>query len=168
MQTRAVQICFTLLCLVVSAAMQELLPSFGETKPPLLAIYAIYVAFQPSRRWILVAVAAGAFEDALNGTPSLCCTCFALLAATAAHFARMFEYGMHKAGIGAMAAVVAAPVREIWMSTWGVLSAGSPILIRFCASALPAAIAGALVFACLPALETAVGFSGPPPERRPR
>ena len=70
-KTRAVQICFTLICLVAAAAMQELLPAFGGAKTPMLAVFAVYTAFRPSRNWILVAVAAGALEDALNGNTSL-------------------------------------------------------------------------------------------------
>ena len=63
MQTRAVQILFTLICLVLAAAVQELVPSFGGTKTPALLLFALYTAFQPTRRWILVALTAGAFED---------------------------------------------------------------------------------------------------------
>ena len=166
MQTRAVQICFTLLCLVAAAAMQELLPAFGGTKAPMLVVFAVYTAFRPSRSWIAVAVAAGALEDALNGNPSLCGTCFALLAATGAHFARAFEYDMPQAAVGAIAAAIAAPVHEIWLSTWGALPPECPLFVRFCASALPAAVAGALAFALLPAAEAFAGFDGPQSGRR--
>lgn len=167
-QTRAVQICFTLLCLVAAASMQELLPSFGGAKAPMLVVYAMYAASRPAHGWVPVAAACGAFEDALNGIPSLCCTCFALLAATAAYFARPLTRGMPPAGAGAVAAMVAAPVHELWLSSWGVLPPGCPLLVRFCASALPAAAAGALAFAFLPAAEAFAGFGGPPPERRAR
>ena len=167
-KTKAVQICFTLICLVAAAAMQELLPTFGGAKTPMLAVFAVYTAFRPSRNWILVAVAAGALEDALNGNTSLCGVCFALLAATGAHFARSFEYGMPQAAVGAVAAMIAAPVHEIWLSAWGALPPGCPMIVRFCASALPSAIAGALTFAFLPAAEAFAGFDGPQSGRRLR
>ena len=168
MQTRVVQILFTLICLVLAAAVQELVPSFGGTKTPVLALFALYTAFQPSRRWVLVSLAAGAFEDALNGNPTPCCTFFTLLAATAAHFLRPVAHGLPAAGVGACAAMVAAPIHELWLSAWGVLPPGCPVLVRFFASALPAAAAGALIFAALPAAERRAGFTMPAPERRLR
>ena len=167
-QTRAVQILFTLICLVLAAAVQELVPSFGGTKTPALLLFALYTAFQPTRRWILVALTAGAFEDALNGSPTPCCTFFALLAATGAHYLRPFAADLSPAGVGTCAAMATAPIHELWLSAWGVLPPGCPALVRFFASALPAAAAGALVFAALPTAERLSGFSGPASERRPR
>ena len=168
MQTRAVQILFTLICLVSAAAAQDLVPSFGGTKTPMLALFALYTAFQPSRRWVLVSLAAGAFEDALNGSPTPSCAFFTLLAATGAHFLRSFASDLPSAGVGAGAAMVAAPVHELWLSTWGALPPGCPVFVRFFASALPAAAAGALLFAALPHAERHAGFAGPEPERRLR
>ena len=168
MQTRAVQITFTLICLVIAAAAQELVPTFGGTKTPFLALFAVYTALRPSRSWMPVALAAGAFEDALSGTPTPCCTFFALLAATGAHFLRPVAYDLPPAGVGACAAMCAAPVRELWISIWGILPPGCPVLVRFFASALPAAAAGALVFAALPAAERMIGFAIPAAGRRTR
>ena len=168
MQTRAVQILFTLICLVFAAAAQDLVPSFGGTKTPALLLFALYTAFQPTRRWILVALTAGAFEDALNGSPTPCCAFFTLLAATGAHFLRPVARTLPSAGVGACVAMVAAPIHELWLSAWGVLPPGCSALVRFFASALPAAAAGALVFAVLPAAERRAGFTVPAPERRPR
>ena len=166
MQTRAVQITFTLICLVLAAAAQELVPSFGGTKVPFLAFFAVYTAFRPSRSWLSVAILAGAFEDALNGSPAPCCTFFSLLAATGAHFLRPIARDLPPAGVGAGVAMVMAPMRELWLSTWGVLPPGCPVLVRFFASALPAAAVGALMFAVLPAAERVVGFSIPETGRR--
>ena len=146
MHTRAVQILFTLICLVLAAAAQELVPSFGGTKAPVLLLFALYTAFRPARRWMFVALAAGALEDALNASPVPCCTFFALLAATGAHFLRPFA----------------------WISTWGMLPPGCSVIVRFFASALPAAAAGALIFAVLPSAEHRAGFEGHVQERRPR
>ena len=168
MQTRAVQIIFTLTCLVFAAAAQELVPSFGGTKTPVLLLFALYTAVRPSRRWMLVALAAGAFEDALNGSPTPCCTFFALLAATGAHFLRPFTYDLPPAGVGVCAAMTAAPIHELWLSAWGALPPGCPVLVRFFASALPAAAGGALLFVLLPGAERLAGFDGPAPERRAR
>lgn len=168
MQTRAVQIIFTLICLVAAAAMQELVPSFFGTKTPLLAVFALYTAFQPSRKWVLVSLAAGALEDALNGSPTPCCTFFTLFTAMGAHFLRPFVHNLAPAGVGACAAAVVAPIHELWLLTWDVLPPNCPILVRFFASALPAAAAGALAFVVLPVAERLSGFTFPAPERSPR
>ena len=168
MQTRTVQTLFTLICLLVAAAAQELVPAFGGTKAPVLVLYALYAATRPARRWMVVALAAGAFEDALNGSPAPCCAFFSLLAATGAHFLRPFVSDLPPAGAGAGIAMVAAPVHELWLSIWGVLPPGCPTLVRFFASALPAAAAGALLFAALPAAERLAGLTVRLDERRPR
>ena len=76
--------------------------------------------------------------------------------------------GVSPAGVGACAAMVAAPIHELWLSTWGVLPPGCSLLVRFFASALPAAAAGALLFSALPVAERLAGFTVPAPERRPR
>ena len=157
-----------LICLVAAAAAQELVPTFGGTKTPMMVLFAVYTAFRPSRSWIPVAVAAGAFEDALNGNPTPCCTFFTLLATTGAHFLRPIVYDLPPSSVGVCAAMVVAPIRELWLSIWGALPPGCPVLVRFFASALPAAVAGALVFAALPAAERLVGFTMPVTRRRQR
>ena len=168
MQASVVQILFTLICLVIAAAAQELVPTFGGTKTPFLALVAVYTALRPSRSWMPVALAAGAFEDALSGTPTPCCTFFTLLVATGAHFIRPIVHDLPPAGVGACAAMVTAPMRELWLSIWGALPPGCPLLVRFFASALPAVAAGALVFAALPAAEHVIGFTLPAAGRRQR
>ena len=168
MQTRAVQITVTLTCLVLAAAAQELVPTFGGTKTPFLALFAVYTALRPSRSWMPAALAAGAFEDALNGSPTPCCAFFTLLAATGAHFLRPVARTLPSAGVGACVAMVAAPIHELWLSAWGVLPPGCSALVRFFASALPAAAAGALLFAALPAAERLAGLTVRLDERRPR
>ena len=167
MQTKTVQIIFTFICLVVAAAAQELVPSFFGTKAPLLVVFALYTAFQPGRNWMVASLAAGAFEDALNVSPTPCCTFFTLFAAMGAHFLRPFAQKLAPAAVGASLAAVAAPIHELWLMTWDILPPNCPLLVRFFASILPAAAAGALVFAVLPAAERVAGLSLPEPERRP-
>ena len=167
MQTKSVQIIFTLICLVVAAAAQELVPSFCGTKAPLLVVFALYTASQQERRWLFVSLAAGAIEDALNGSPTPCCTFFSLFAATGAHFLRPFVQKLASVGVGACLAAVAAPIHELWLMTWDILPPNCPLLVRFFASILPAAALGALVFAVLPAAERVAGLSLPETERGP-
>ena len=64
------------------------------------------------------------------------------------------------------AVMAAAPLHEIWLSVWGVAGDDPAPLVRFFASALPAAPTGALVFALLPVVERLVGFDGPEAEGR--
>lgn len=167
MQTKTVQIIFTFICLVVAAAAQELVPSFCGTKTPLLAVFALYTAFQPGRNWLVTSLAAGAFEDALNGSPTPCCTFFTLFAATGAHFLRPFAQKLAPAAVGSCLAATAAPIHELWLMTWGLLPPDCPLLVRFFASILPAAAAGALFFAALPVAERMAGLSLSEPERKP-
>ena len=62
-----------------------------------------------------------------------------LLAATGAHFLRPVARPLPPAGVGACVAMVAAPIHELWLSAWGALPPGCSVLVRFFASALPAA-----------------------------
>lgn len=178
-KTRAVQICFSLICLVLGAAVQEMLLSFGGAKAPVLALVALYAAFREddvsprpgaprvhSQGWIAIALMAGALEDALNCVPSGCCTLFTLLASTAARFARPFVHGLPPAATGLAAAMVSAPLHELWLAGWGALGPETPLLVRFFASALPAAAAGALLFTILPSLEHHIGYVTPGTEGR--
>lgn len=167
MQTKTVQIIFTLICLVVAAAAQELVPSFCGTKAPLLVVFALYTASQQGRGWLFVSLAAGAIEDALNVSPTPCCTFFTLFAAMSAHFLRPFVQKLAPAAVGACLAAAAAPIHELWLMTWDILPPNCPLLARFFASILPAAAVGALVFAVLPGAERMAGLSLPASERRP-
>ena len=167
MQTKTVQIIFTLICLVVAAAAQELVPSFCGTKAPLLVIFGLYTASQQGRGWLFASLTAGAIEDALNVSPTPCCTFFTLFAAMGAHFLRPFVQKLAPAAVGASLAAVAAPIHELWLMTWDILPPNCPLLVRFFASILPAAAVGALVFAVLPGAERMAGLSLSASERRP-
>lgn len=183
MKTRAVQILLVLLCTTLAAALQDMLPAFGGAKPPLLLAFALHGAFTQASpaprdradggrppfvlRWICAALAAGAFEDALSAFPLGCATGFFLLAGVAARCLRALVRGWTPAALGLVAVTAAAPLHEIWLSVWGVAGDDPAPLVRFFASALPAAPAGALVFALLPLVERLVGFEGPEAEGRP-
>lgn len=182
MKTRIVQILFIFLCTVLAAAVQDMLPSFGGAKPPLLLALTLYWAFSESTgksrdrnagktrsiavHWILAAFITGAFEDALSEFPFGCATGYFLLAGAAARFFRPFVHSFSLMTLGLVALMAAAPFHEVWLSVWGVAGTDPSALVRFFASALPAAPTGALVFAALPLGEQFVGFHGPRPEGR--
>ena len=182
MKTRCVQILFIFLCTVLAAAVQDMSPSFGGAKPPLLLAMTLYWAFSESIgdtrdrnagkrhafavRWIFAAFVTGAFEDALSEFPLGCATGYFLLAGAATRFFRPFVQTFSSLTLGLMALMVAAPLHEVWLSVWGVAGTEPTALVRFFASALPAAPTGALIFAGLPLGEQFVGFHGPRVEGR--
>lgn len=176
MKTNLVQSVFILLAVVFAAAIQDMLPSFGGAKAPLLLLLVLQTAFTEPRRarrqaepfvlprWIPTALLAGAFEDALSGFPTGCSMAFMLLAGSAARFMRRAVAGLPAPLLGLAAGIVAAPFHELWMVVWDVVGATPAPVIRFFASALPAAPAGTLLFAFLPALRTGTGYHGLPDE----
>lgn len=171
MGNNSVQIVFTLAAVTLLAAIQDMLPAFCGTKAPLLMLFAMQSALAEPRRnrrqdeqftlprWIPTAMLAGAFEDALSGFPAGCSVAFMLLAGLAARFMRSTADGLPAPLVGLASAIAAAPLRELWMAVWDVLSPDSSPAVRFFASALPAAPAGACLFAALPALRRHAGFA---------
>ena len=180
MKTRIVQIVFIAVCLVLLAALQDMLPTFGGTKPPVLAALVLAWAFlerEPrgpaktkrpfyAASWIPVAILAGAFEDALSGFPTGCASGFLVLAGGTARLLRPLTPGLEPVVLGVVAAMVAAPLHELWLCMWGVVGDDPSGLVRFFASALPAAPTGAVLFLRLPRLLTVSGFEGPSQDRR--
>lgn len=181
-KTKIVQILFIFLCTLLAAALQDMLPSFGGTKPPLLLALTLYWAFTETvldsrdrktgnahalaMRWVFVAFLAGAFEDALSEFPIGCATGFFLLAGVAARLLRPFAFPLSPLALGLVSLMVAAPFHEIWLSVWGVAGTEPSLLVRAFASALPAAPTGALAFMLLPWGEQLVGFHAPKAEGR--
>ena len=173
MKTRIVQILFEAMSIIVAAAVQDMSPTFGGVKVPLLLLVALQAALEekplavtrrektsPSLRWLLLAVVAGVFADALSCAPVGCGTGFAVLACGLLRVLRTFVREVSPVAIGAVTAAIAAPFHELWLSGWGVVGPEPPLLLRFFASTLPAVPLGALLFALLPRLRRAVGFEG--------
>lgn len=173
MKTNLVQIVFCILGVVLAAALQERLPSFGGVKAPILLLLAAQNAFAEKRppatrregrprafRWMVLAAVAGAFEDALNGFPSGCGISFFLLTCLLVRVARPVMRGLPVVLAGVLVAVLAAPFHEVWLAGWGVIGDHPPLWIRFFASTLPAILTGAGLFLALPWLQRIVGFDG--------
>lgn len=178
MKTRAVQFLFFFVCTVFAAALQDMWPVFGGTKPPFLLALVLHwaVADNPSNgsdrhtlrrrpfyaaRWIPVAIFAGALEDALSGFPIGCATGFFLLAGASMRFLRSIASAPSPVALGLVSVTLAAPMHELWLAMWGVAGNDPAPIIRFFASALPAAPVGAATFSLMPRLEKNVGFEGP-------
>ncbi len=184
MKTELVQTVFFAFALVLAAAAQDMMPAFGGAKPPFLLIVALCAAMRPdpepaqgssnSRNkvrhvgWLVVALAAGAFADALDTLPFGCMAAFTAFACAAVRLARNATSGMPPALAGLMIGAVAAPCQEAWLNLW--LPFGSEsALVRFFASAPAAAVAGAAIFATAPWVARTIGLEGKhPAERRVR
>jgi len=181
-KTRLVQMVFVLVCTVLAAALQEMLPCFGGTKPSILLALVLFWSFTERRpdprdararktpfytaRWIPAVLLAGAFEDALSGFPTGCAAGFFALAGVAARLLRTAVRTLRPATLGLIAAVVAAPLHELWLGMWGVVGADPSPLVRFFACTLTAAPAGALVFLLLPPAIRHAGVEDVVPEGR--
>ena len=178
MKTNLVQFFFILLCIVIASALQDLWPTFGGVKPPVLLATVLHWAYsrsadvEPGRRregrthhliecWLPAAAVAGFAEEALSNFPNGCIIGFFLLAGLAVRLQCEYLNTMHPAVAGGIVVTVAASIHELWLTVWGVVGDDPAPFIRFFSASLPAAVTGALVFACLPRLERAVGFDGP-------
>lgn len=175
MKTEIVHIVFSIFALTIAAAAQELFPAFGGAKPPFLLMVALCAAMRPDppdpddgksdrsgglRGWLLVAAAAGLFADALDALPFGCATAFAVIACSAARFLRGAAGGIPSALVGFLAGAIAAPCQEAWFDLWLPAAGAASTLVRFFASALPASIAGAALFAAIPAIAWRIGLDG--------
>ena len=96
--------------------------------------------------------------EALSGLPLGCCIGFMLPVCAIVRFLlRTGEEVQSSASLGLVVAAVFAPLQEAWLSAWGTYGGGSAF-VRFVASALPAAVAGAILFSILPKIERFAGL----------
>ena len=170
MKTDHVQIAFLAIGLILLAALQDMVPSFCGAKPPFLLVFALYVALttsgrlrrrngdRPVTRWMWTACAAGYLLEALSGLPIGSCICFMLPVCALARFLLRSGDGRQvSVSFGLVVAAVFAPLQEAWLGAWGTHGGGSSF-VRFVASALPAAITGALLFLIVPRIERFAGL----------
>jgi len=174
MKTEIVHIVFSVIMLTLAASAQELAPEFGGAKPPFLLMVALSAAMHPdptmpsrksdghSRRfgWLFVAAAAGLFADALDVLPLGCVASFTVFACAAARLARGAAENLPVALTGFLAGAIAAPCQEAWLDIWLPAGTAAPTLVRFFASALPASVTGAALFAAMPAIARHIGLDG--------
>lgn len=185
MKTELVQIVFFTFALVFAAAAQEMTPSFGGAKPPFLLLVALAAAMRPDPvppsnavrhakerhhfGWLAVALAAGAFADALDELPFCCMAVFAVFACASARLAREAVRPLPGMLAGFVIGALAAPCQEAWLNLW-MPSSSAPAMVRFFASVPAAAAAGAVLFHFAPRIAHAIGLDGvqPTSERNAR
>jgi len=92
--------------LVVGGAVEELLPKcFGVGFPVLLAFAVSVAARKSAVALVLVALAAGAFEDALSSLPTMASPCFFLAVAAAVWRTRFAKSAL----------ILSYPLYQVWL-----------------------------------------------------
>lgn len=107
MKTNIVQFAFISLAIVLGSAVEDMLPPVGSVGVPLLLALAVFFAtVTRTPVWVLAAVAAGAFEEALSSQVPVASIVFFVAIAGAVRFLRMpFAW-----------AAVAYPAYQIWLA----------------------------------------------------
>lgn len=140
MKDSLVKLAFATAALVLGAALEDLLPPFGEVGfPVLLGLAVFFASALDSPGWIVTAVAAGALEDALSSLPPATSIVFFAAAATAARFFRE----------PLVWTFAAYPAFQLWLA---LVADGTGFFSRFLLSFPAGALAVATVFAVVPRL----------------
>ena len=171
MKTDLAQTAFVAIGLVFLAALQDMLPSgAGWSKPPLLQVFALYVALVDSPRadesrsraprsvrWAWTAGAAGYLLETLSGLPFGSFIGFLLPVCALAHMLRTSARpDLSRPLLGMAAAAAYTPLQEAWLAAWDV--GGDSAVVRFFVSIIQAGIVGAGLFAFLPLAERFAGL----------
>lgn len=141
MKDNLLQLLFWLLVLVVGAGCEELLPKFLGVGFPILLI-AVQLAASgrlPVSLALVVAVAAGALEDALSSLPVMTTVSYLVIVVA---FVRGF-------GFPRAAVALTYPCYQLWLSMWvGTLGGGvfGRLLLSLPIGLATAAVVGFLVF----------------------
>lgn len=110
MRNSLIQLLFWLLVLVIGAGLEELLPKFLGVGVPILLVATQAAGREelPAAAAVAVALAAGAFEDALSSLPMLASASYFLLVVIAVR-----SFGFSRA-----AAALTYPGYQLWLSLW--------------------------------------------------
>ena len=116
MKNNAVRLVLTVVTLVLGAAGEELLPKALGVGFPLLLGAVVYFAVRfPVSTAILVALGAGAAEDAISGLPFFTSVSFFLLVGAAVRLTQL-PY---------LVAPLAFPLYQVWLCLWTLDLSGS-------------------------------------------
>ena len=137
MKNSVVQMAFIVAALVAAGALEDMLPHFGGLGFPVLLGAAVFFAVAAGTpAWVLAALAAGAFEEALSAQPDATAVVFFAALALAARFLREPLVWI----------LVAYPAYQVWLA---LVSDASGAFGRLLLSFPVGALATALTFAVL-------------------
>lgn len=140
MKNNLVQFAFIVLALVVGGALEDMLPTVGALGAPVLLSLAVFFAAETRAPvWIMAAVAAGAFEEAVCALPPGSAIVFFAAIAVAVRFVREPVLWI----------AVSYPSYQIWLA---LVSDGAGALARVLFSIPVGAACMAAALAVLPRL----------------
>lgn len=140
MKNNIVQFAFIVLALVFGGALEDMLPTIGTLGAPVLLSLAVFFASETRTPvWIMAAVAAGAFEEAVCALPPASAIVFFAAIAVAVRFFREPVLWI----------VAAYPSYQIWLA---LVSDGAGALGRVLISIPFGAVCMAAALAVLPRL----------------
>ena len=171
MRNKFVHIAFSVLSIVISAALQDMaLPIFGIKPPVILAVtlFTIIKSVADERsqvnfrrvnfKWLFFALIAGAMTDAIGSLPSGCAVGFFLIVSIAVRITSRVLKEVSRVVTGWLALVVATPIFMTWIDVWGVSTYVSDSPFRALLAIVPAALTGFVVFPLMQWIEKAVGL----------
>lgn len=137
MKSSVVQFVFFVLVIVVGAALEDMLSLFAVVGLPILLGVSLFAAFAADApMWILVALGAGAMEEAVASLPPATAIVFFVAVSLMARFFRE----------PLVWAAVTYPAYQVWL---GLIIGGPDVFGRFLASIPVGMVALALSFAAL-------------------
>ena len=140
MKSNVVQFAFIVVALVLGGALEDMLPSIGSLGFPVLLSLAVFFAVETRMPiWIMAAVAAGAFEEAVCSLPPGSAMVFFAAIAVAIRFFRE----------PAVWIAVAYPAYQVWLA---LVTEGAGAPVRILLSVPVGAVFLLLAFVVLPRL----------------
>ena len=173
MRNSTVQILFYIALTVISAAMQDMLPSVFGIKPPVMLAVALSFALHEvdvssvSRSrvsksfgfiWMVYAFIMGSTSDALGCLPIGCDAGFFLLACLILRMIGNYVRDTPRFTLSLISLLVVVPLHETWMSAWGVVGVGTSNPFHSLLSIFPSLITGLIIFSIMPLLEKWAGL----------
>ena len=162
MKVDLVQILFIVPALVLTGAVQDMLPAFAGVKVPLLLAIALAMAcaefLSAPARWG-AAVFGGCMAGSLGMLPLACAELFFMAAGAAA--GAVLREGEYRENFitGFCTLAVAAPLMEVWLYLWGVAGTDAAVSARALPALALGAPAGGIAFAVMPWIGEHIGLA---------
>ena len=137
MKNDVLQLMFAVLALVLGAGCEELLPKFFGVGFPVLLMVVVFLSVRFGLLLaVMLAIAAGATEDALSALTPMTSVSFFLIVAVL----------VHRFGLPQLTAALVFPCYQLWMSVWmGGLNVFTRILMAIPLGVLTALVVSAVL-----------------------